>query len=1017
MNKTAKTFLPVLMAFLLGSCSLGGTGNSSVSSSANDTSQGGNSSSSSSDKSTSSSGDQNKYPSSAEGAITFLKDYLTNNKFGEYTIVNKAGDVKQNMTVKRSESQIIVINNSHSVKGDETFAYFGYKDDIFYTVIANNEEYATEEGLTSSSLRQKIGTDATGGASITLEDAKKEIAQSDILTQLAPTFSDMFLKDGSASPDHFDFSGELTASGYSVKLASSFYSSRSVYEASYVIANDLSISSFVTISSEYSETEWSGNAPISKDTCARRVTSSVSIAKKQLTDFAFDTSLYFISSISKATISDDNTVSVGEDLVLSIDEYLPATALDTDAFFIGTSSDSTIVGLDEAGKEFIAKAEGSCIINIINTMNDVVGEINLTVVAGETPAQGKIEALPNTVDIEVGGQGVCAVTISETEITTFTAVSDDETIAKVTSIRDGKLTISAVAIGSTTITATIEGTSISTKVLVNVVAATPEEPLSVYPEKVSLEVGKTGPVQVTIADGYAKSFSVKSDDTSIASIESQDETSFTLKGVAIGSTSVTVTLTDTEITKTIEVTITHTPTPEELYPSWAQGNWVSMDNEIKLTVEEGTGTLDVPTGLVDAYKVSLKWYYSETYGVVITDHLNSEDETKDIPVFIYANDAHTYLTVTNTDGAGLHSTIMVKEGTDTTSISSWALGKWYSISTKDDTEIEFDIGTGTLEVPSSFIGGYDATFSWHNSGTIFTVSDGKQDGDAGKDVTILVTAAANQSYLTVSINVEGYLTPTILTMTRNESLVYPEALKAGYFQAIDSGTGYRLGSTLNEDGTGTLTVYDTAASKKVDDIAFKWFYDATNNDGTMGITVTAFDNTVFSSVEIVMSLHYHGTSSFNLNFNFQKVGETEQRKITAVLETSLVPTDPSEPTEPNPTEPQPIAPLSGTYSGTMLEGGNDSGFTGKLELEGGNATLTLSTPNGTFLTATADCEEKDGLIVFSNIHTDSSTFFDTATIICKSFTADSKAEIMLSLGSTISPEATLVFMGTLSIAA
>ena len=217
------------------------------------------------------------------------------------------------------------------------------------------------------------------------------------------------------------------------------------------------------------------------------------------------------------------TLKVGETVGLTA-TVLPENA--TDKTVTWTSSNNSVATVDAKGK-VIAVALGTATITA--TCGSVNATCSVTVVA--TPAES-VTISHKTATLRVGGTvGLTATVLPEnTTDKTVTWTSSDKSIATV----DAKGKVTAVALGTATITATCGSVNATCSVTV---VATPAESVTISQKTATLKVGETIGLTATVLPENAtdKTVTWTSSDKSIATVDAEGK----VTAISIGETNIT----------------------------------------------------------------------------------------------------------------------------------------------------------------------------------------------------------------------------------------------------------------------------------------------------------------------------------------------------------------------------------------------------------------------------------------------------------------------------------------------
>ncbi|MFA7507760.1 MAG: hypothetical protein WCZ11_05955, partial [Bacilli bacterium] len=196
------------------------------------------------------------------------------------------------------------------------------------------------------------------------------------------------------------------------------------------------------------------------------------------------------------------------------------------------------------------------------------------------------------IEIKVGDEYTLSPVLSQESLKVNYTMDKDDIIT----IEDGKVT--AIALGSVIVTATIDETKISASITINVVEESSETPtISFTEDEVELEIGKEYTLNPTLSD------------TSLVVIYSADpmtSVEFTgnkVKALIIGEVTITATIENTEIAATIKITVIE----EKIDPTISFENSeieLEVDEEFTLTPNLSNSELEVEYSAVPSEKVS-----------------------------------------------------------------------------------------------------------------------------------------------------------------------------------------------------------------------------------------------------------------------------------------------------------------------------------------------------------------------------------------------------------------------------
>ena len=196
------------------------------------------------------------------------------------------------------------------------------------------------------------------------------------------------------------------------------------------------------------------------------------------------------------------------------------------------------------------------------------------------------------IEIKVGDEYTLSPVLSQESLKVNYTMDKDDIIT----IEDGKVT--AIALGSVIVTASIDETKISASITINVVEESSETPtISFTEDEVELEIGKEYTLNPTLSD------------TSLVVIYSADpmtSVEFTgnkVKALIIGEVTITATIENTEIAATIKITVIE----EKIDPTISFENSeieLEVDEEFTLTPNLSNSELEVEYSAVPSEKVS-----------------------------------------------------------------------------------------------------------------------------------------------------------------------------------------------------------------------------------------------------------------------------------------------------------------------------------------------------------------------------------------------------------------------------
>ena len=280
-------------------------------------------------------------------------------------------------------------------------------------------------------------------------------------------------------------------------------------------------------------------------------------------------------------------------LLVNEQQQLVATVLPdntTDKSVSWSSSNSSIVSVDVNGK-ITAKAIGEATI-IATTKNGKTATCVVNVTVNVVPVSG-VAIQPSSLTMHIQETAALEAVVTPPEATNK-SVSWASSLASVATV-DQYGTVTAVGLGTTTITATSATNNIVGTCIVTVEEI---EVTSVSISDVSLAVGESQTISALIMPSYAtdKRLTWSVDDASIATI---NETTGKITGVSQGTTTVTARATNGK-KGTAQVTVSETAIPVQMvYPN---------GNEVYVNIDE---PLDLNPWIVfypsNATNKSLKW--------------------------------------------------------------------------------------------------------------------------------------------------------------------------------------------------------------------------------------------------------------------------------------------------------------------------------------------------------------------------------------------------------------------------
>ena len=212
---------------------------------------------------------------------------------------------------------------------------------------------------------------------------------------------------------------------------------------------------------------------------------------------------------------------------------------------------------------------------------------------------------PQTVDV--------ASNFNDTDALTFSAMSNNPSIASVSG--STTITITPLAVGTTTITVTATDTANQTVTQTFVVSVSNP---AVVPNPAPTTVGTIADITNLVANGRSQTvdvagkfndtdsltFSATSNNPSIASVSGS--TTITITPLAVGSATITVTATDTAdqtVTQTFVVTVDTTPTAKATEPVRITRRAITVGSKM-ITVESRTIQVEVTTGVGEATTIT-----------------------------------------------------------------------------------------------------------------------------------------------------------------------------------------------------------------------------------------------------------------------------------------------------------------------------------------------------------------------------------------------------------------------------
>ena len=253
---------------------------------------------------------------------------------------------------------------------------------------------------------------------------------------------------------------------------------------------------------------------------------------------------------SSATLDPNDT----KQLSVTVD----ATPSSADKTVTWSSSDASVATVDENGL-VTAVGQGTATITATSNLdNTKSGTCSVTVNAPAAQIEVESISIKETTILAIGGTETLNVTYTPSNANTGKAItwsSDKESVAKVDA--NGKVT--AIAVGTATITATSEKGKISTCVVT--VQAVPVTDVTVTPTSVSIKEGANTTLTATVLPNNAtnKKVSWSSDNTGVAKVNENG----VVTGVATGTATITVTTEDGNKTATCTVKVEEaSPVPQ-----------------------------------------------------------------------------------------------------------------------------------------------------------------------------------------------------------------------------------------------------------------------------------------------------------------------------------------------------------------------------------------------------------------------------------------------------------------------
>jgi hypothetical protein len=252
----------------------------------------------------------------------------------------------------------------------------------------------------------------------------------------------------------------------------------------------------------------------------------------------------------------DQTLLVGETKTVNLSFSDP----DGDTVsFTAVSSNPGIVSIPQFGAtsfNITGMAQGTATVTV--TLTDSRGgttnaTINITVNPAATNQNPIFNVEPLDIVVNQGANSTVTLVFSDPDgdTVTFTAVSAAPGIASVTPLDSTSFRVDGVSAGATTITITLSdgrgGTTQRTiNVTVNPGAPNSNPTFAQEPLPISIKQGDSDVVILFIGDpdGDAITLTVVSANIAIVTAIKLDNQSFTIQGVAVGSTTINITLTD-----------------------------------------------------------------------------------------------------------------------------------------------------------------------------------------------------------------------------------------------------------------------------------------------------------------------------------------------------------------------------------------------------------------------------------------------------------------------------------------
>lgn len=379
-------------------------------------------------------------------------------------------------------------------------------------------------------------------------------------------------------------------------------------------------------------------------------TGSATITVKPQADDSYSTTIDVTVtgvSITSVTITGDETaVYVGGNLTLSA-SILPAGATQT---VVWSSSDETTATV--TGGVVTGVAVGEVTITATSTEDNTKSD-TYTVTVNAVPV-ASVTVSPSTKTLKVGEESQLAVSVKPDNAAdkTVSWSSSDESVATVSS--DG--TVTAIKIGSATITATANDESGVSGTCEITVSATLVSSIAILPSAVNINTGDTEELTVTVlpADATDKTYTWSSSDESVATIVDGVVTAIsagtaTITATAKDGSKVTgecvVTVEDvlpTSITMASTLGFTLGDDAQTLSPTVSPSNatnkavsWVSSDETVATVVDGLVTPIGVGTCTITATSVAASTIVAECEVSVVASTINVTGVTLDASALVY----------------------------------------------------------------------------------------------------------------------------------------------------------------------------------------------------------------------------------------------------------------------------------------------------------------------------------------------------------------------------------------------